>query len=234
MGNEKVATSLVGPTPTSLITNLVDNDLQSHLTPYDQAKAFQDIMDEKEWSQSELARNTPFKQAHISNRLKLLGLVDDLVKELQAGKLNLGIAQVIGGYPKEVQISRYNLLEIMKETLARKTNKDIGKINIHPNVFKRKLDEIDEKTGVSKKPVKHGRGRELTPTEKNLRAILRYGQALLEELLIFKNTDAEALTSQKTRISDVSDILNSLLEKIENQAERAGNLDGWRPEDGEM
>lgn len=82
---------------------LIENLLRQDLSPVEEARAFQQVLDEGS-SQHQLARQIGVSQAHISRRLGLLRLDEALLELVAAGRLGVDLAvTTLGGLPAELQ-----------------------------------------------------------------------------------------------------------------------------------
>ncbi len=74
---------------------LVENIQRSNLTPIEEARAYQALMDEFNLSQKELSERVGKERSTITNYLRLLRLAPDILQMLEEGKLSMGHAKAI-------------------------------------------------------------------------------------------------------------------------------------------
>lgn len=88
---------------------LVENLQREDLNPVEEAEAYRRLMTEFEMTQEEVAERVGKKRSTIANRLRLLELDDELVVEIEAGRLSAGHAKVLLGVSskgKRLQLAR--------------------------------------------------------------------------------------------------------------------------------
>jgi ParB family chromosome partitioning protein len=85
------------------VESLVENLQREDLNPIDEAKAFQQLLDETGWSQDELGKKVGRKQSTISNALRLLGLEPEVVQAIETGTLTAAHGKAIATLPSDRQ-----------------------------------------------------------------------------------------------------------------------------------
>ncbi|MBU4536583.1 ParB/RepB/Spo0J family partition protein [Patescibacteria group bacterium] len=213
------------------ISAMKSNINQTPMLALEEARGFAHIMKEKGWNQNDLAKELGIKQATISSLLVLLNLNENLTKKMACGELNVGIAKIAAKYPKRDQGDIYRMWIDLRIKIAKKNNKAFTSVNIAPNTFTRLVERKMLKKGVEKIPTTRGRGRQLTPVNKNMRAIIRHCEGLEEELSLLEKETAKSLHTQKTPFTELMLSMEKVSRLLEVQSKRITDMDGWRPED---
>lgn len=89
----------------SLVLALVENLQRSDLNPIDEARGYQRLVEEFEFTHQQIADSTGKDRATISNLLRLLGLPDAVVLMVAEGQLSAGHAKALAAMPGASAIS---------------------------------------------------------------------------------------------------------------------------------
>jgi len=89
----------------SLVLALVENLQRSDLNPIDEARGYQRLVEEFEFTHQQIADSTGKDRATISNLLRLLGLPDAVVQMVAQGQLSAGHAKALAAMPGAAAIS---------------------------------------------------------------------------------------------------------------------------------
>ncbi len=79
----------------SLVLAIVENVQRADLTPLEEARAYQALIDEFRLTQEEVARRVGKSRPAIANTLRLLQLPEDVQRELEAGRITAGHARAL-------------------------------------------------------------------------------------------------------------------------------------------
>jgi ParB family chromosome partitioning protein len=89
----------------SLVLALVENLQRSDLNPIDEARGYQRLVEEFEFTHQQIADSTGKDRATISNLLRLLGLPDAVILMVAQGQLSAGHAKALAAMPGASAIS---------------------------------------------------------------------------------------------------------------------------------
>jgi len=84
---------------TSLVMALVENLQRSDLNPVDEARGYQRLADEFEFTHQQIAESTGKDRATISNLLRILSLPEAVIAMVAEGKLSTGHAKALAAMP---------------------------------------------------------------------------------------------------------------------------------------
>lgn len=96
---------------------LVENLQREDLNPIEEAEAYRRLMEEFGLTQEEVASRVGKKRSTIANRLRILDLDEELVVEIETGRLSAGHAKVllsVSSKAKRLQLAR----KVMEEGLS--------------------------------------------------------------------------------------------------------------------
>jgi ParB family transcriptional regulator, chromosome partitioning protein len=79
----------------TLEVSIVENVQRADLNPIEEAQAYQQLIDRFGRTQQSIADSVGRSRAHIANTLRLLGLPDDILNDVQEGRLSAGHARAI-------------------------------------------------------------------------------------------------------------------------------------------
>ena len=107
---------------------LIENLQRSDLSVLEEAKGYQTLIDEYDFSQEDVARTVGKSRSAVANTLRLLGLSDEIKELLDAGKLSAGHARALLTLEDD-KIAADAAKKIVKEGLSvRETEKMVKKI----------------------------------------------------------------------------------------------------------
>lgn len=89
----------------SLVMALVENLQRSDLNPIDEARGYQRLAEEFEFTHQQIADSTGKDRATISNLLRLLTLPDAVIQMVAQGHLSTGHAKALAALPPSTAIS---------------------------------------------------------------------------------------------------------------------------------
>jgi ParB family chromosome partitioning protein len=88
---------------------LIENVQRENLTPLEEAEAYRLLIDERGFTQDEIAERVGKSRPAVTNTLRLLGLPDTVKAQLENGELTAGHARAvlaIEGVPEQVTFAR--------------------------------------------------------------------------------------------------------------------------------
>ncbi len=110
---------------------LIENIQRSDLNPLEEARAYNLLLEQFNYTQQQLAESVGKSRSHIANTLRLLNLPDSVRKQIEAGQLTAGHARtlVATDSPAELaeQIIQLGLSVREAETLTREASSHITK-----------------------------------------------------------------------------------------------------------
>lgn len=113
----------------ALSISLIENIQRANLTPVEEARAYQRLMNQQDWDQSQLAEHVGKSRSAVANRLRLLNLPDVVLDHLEEEKISAGHARALLGLNENEKIK--DVLEQItnKEWSVRKTESEIQALN---------------------------------------------------------------------------------------------------------
>ncbi|HEX2068876.1 MAG TPA: ParB/RepB/Spo0J family partition protein [Actinomycetota bacterium] len=114
----------------ALRTALIENIHREDLSPLELAAAFQDLLDELDVTQEEVAERLGYSRAHVANTIRLLSLPGDVQRLLVDGKIQAGHARALLALPDDEAKSAV-ALRVAAEGLSVRQVEDIVR-NYHP------------------------------------------------------------------------------------------------------
>lgn len=85
---------------------LVENIQRQDLTPLEEARGYQRLMDEFSYTQEELSNTVGKSRSHIANLLRLLNLPQEVKEMLEEGALTMGHARALMGAENPVAVAK--------------------------------------------------------------------------------------------------------------------------------
>lgn len=117
---------------------LVENLQREDLNPLEEARAYQLLMSQYEYTQEKVAEKVARSRPHIANMLRLLNLPEYVLSALESGEISAGHARALLGLEDRRKIHRL-LAKIVKKGLSvRQTEDMVRLINAPPEEKKRK------------------------------------------------------------------------------------------------
>src|SRR6185436_13801848 len=83
---------------------LVENLQREDLKPLELAEGYKRLIDERKWTQEQVADRVGKARVSVANALRLLGLPDEVKHQLKAGSLDMGHAKALLGLQKPAEI----------------------------------------------------------------------------------------------------------------------------------
>ena len=79
---------------------LVENLQREDLSPLEEAEGYRRLLEEREWTQEQVAERVGKERSTVANSLRLLALPAELKQLLEAGELDMGHARALLGVPR--------------------------------------------------------------------------------------------------------------------------------------
>jgi ParB family chromosome partitioning protein len=151
---------------------LVENLQREDLKPMELAEGYKRLIEERRWTQEQVADRVGKARVSVANALRLLQLPDEVKQQLKAGSLDMGHAKALLGLPKPaemVSLARAIVAEKLsvRETEARvregKTQAPAGskkkaQARQSPEA-KRLVEDLQRKLGTKVRIVEKGQGK---------------------------------------------------------------------------
>ena len=170
---------------------LIENIQREELNPIEEAKAFERLTTEFNFTQDKIAQVLGKDKSTISNSIRLLGLPQKIQEHVLEGAITAGHAKAILGLPMENEQYRVCNVVINKGLSVRETEK----------LVERRRAE----TGMQKKPVKH---------DHNLDGIaIEMQQALGTRVKIFHGKKRGTIQIEYYSVEDLNRILGIMVSK---------------------
>lgn len=120
--------------------SIIENVQREDLNVIEEARAYQKLIKQFDYSQQEIADKVSKSRSHVTNLLRLTSLEEKVQQMLQHGELSMGHARCLVGIDNAVEIAN----EIVSKQLSvRQTEQLIAKINKKPSKVK-KSDNISD------------------------------------------------------------------------------------------
>lgn len=94
---------------------LVENLQREDLSPLEEAEGYRRLMEERRWTQEQVASRVGKERSSVANALRLLGLPDEVKKFLAQGELDMGHCRALLGVSKSS-----DLLALARSAVAEK------------------------------------------------------------------------------------------------------------------
>ena len=85
---------------------LVENLQREDLSPLEEAEGFRRLLDERKWTQEQVADRVGKERSTVANALRLLALPEEVKKLLREGQLEMGHARALLGLPKKDEMTQ--------------------------------------------------------------------------------------------------------------------------------
>ena len=137
----------------SLEFAIVENVQRSDLNPIEEAKGYQNLIDDFNYDQEKVSKFIGKSRTHVTNCLRLLSLPKEVILLIEENKISQGHAKMLvsldNAYFLARKIIKKKLSVRQVESLIRslKSTKGKNKINKNPNIMNLE-STIEEKTGI--------------------------------------------------------------------------------------
>ena len=132
---------------------LIENLQRENLNPVEEARAYKNILENKEVTPESLSKIIGKSRSHISNTVRLLELNDQILEYIEEGRLSMGHARTLIGVPnalelaKEIIDKKLSVRDIEKSTSKYKKSRPNKKNLKDPNIIDLEK-ELSEKIGL--------------------------------------------------------------------------------------
>jgi ParB family transcriptional regulator, chromosome partitioning protein len=120
---------------------IVENVQRSDLNPVEEALGYQQLIDEHDYTQSDLGAVIGKSRSHVANSLRLLKLPDGVLVMLQSGLISAGHARTLVTASNPEQMAQ----RIVKEGLSVRQSEILSQHLLNPKPAKEKLERHFEK-----------------------------------------------------------------------------------------
>ncbi len=157
----------------TMVLALIENIQRADLSPIEEAKAYQWLLETHGISQDELAKRVGKERSSIANTLRLLKLHPSVLKALDDGSLSVGHAKVICGVPFEHQLVVLS---------------DVQKKHLSVRSLEEWIDRYKPVSGVKKQSLKRENKSKMDPQYDRLR---QHAEERLNARVLIKQTGAQ-------------------------------------------
>ena len=166
---------------------LIENIQREDLNAVEEATAFRQLQDEFGMKQSDIAKKVGLSRVAVTNKIRILGLPEEVKEAILNGKITEGHARALLGLSDKDSIVAAMDIVIKRELSVRDTEAMVRKINYGRGTTRNKLKRLDQETedianriakklGVQAKIVPLSRGGKITirfASKTELRDILK-------------------------------------------------------------
>jgi ParB family chromosome partitioning protein len=152
---------------------LVENLQREDLKPLELAEGYKRLIDERRWTQEQVADRVGKARVSVANALRLLGLPDEVKGQLKAGALDMGHAKALLGLPKAAEIVSLARAVVAERLSVRETEARVreGRTQAPPAGVKKKashrvspearrmVEDLQRKLGTKVRIVERGGGK---------------------------------------------------------------------------
>lgn len=83
---------------------LVENLQREDLSPLEEAEGYRRLLEERKWTQEQVAERVGKERSTVANALRLLGLPAEVKQLLEAAELDMGHARALLGLPRQAEM----------------------------------------------------------------------------------------------------------------------------------
>jgi ParB family chromosome partitioning protein len=152
---------------------LIENIQREDLNAVEEATAFKQLQDEFGLKQSDIAKKVGLSRVAVTNKIRILGLPEEVKEAILNGKITEGHARALLGLSDKDSIVAAMDIVIKRELSVRDTEAMVRKINYGRGTTRNKLkrldqemediaDRISKKLGAQTKIVPLSRGGKIT------------------------------------------------------------------------
>jgi ParB family chromosome partitioning protein len=170
---------------------LIENIQREDLNPVEEARAYSEMLEKFDITQSELAKQVGKSRSNVSNMIRLLKLADKVKNHLQQGAITIGHARALLSLEKEeTQIAACENI-IIQDLTVRETEKYVDKLK---NPFRNKKEKNQKE--------------ELEPAWQ--KAVVELEKKLNTKVKIKQRKKNKLLTIEVDNIEKLNDLLDKL------------------------
>jgi ParB family transcriptional regulator, chromosome partitioning protein len=100
---------------------LVENLQREDLSPLEEAEGFRRLLDERKWTQEQVADRVGKERSTVANALRLLALPEEVKKLMREGALEMGHARALLGLPKKDEMTQLARAVVAEKLSVRET-----------------------------------------------------------------------------------------------------------------
>jgi len=144
---------------------IIENVQREDLNPIDRANAFQQLIDEFNFSQEQVAKKIGQSRSQITNTLRLLNLPNEVKRAIIEDKISEGHAKVLLSLPSQADVLRHFNRVLANSLTVRETEKQVRKVPVKAHQRKVSTDpninsleeRLSKELGTKVKITKHGK-----------------------------------------------------------------------------
>ncbi len=119
---------------------IIENIQRSDLNPYEEALGYNELLENYDYTQEELATSLGKSRAYISNLTRLLKLPDNVLQFLKEGSITIGHARALIGVDSGFEIAKNIIKKRLSVRDTERLVKEYSKKNLKPKMTKREKD----------------------------------------------------------------------------------------------
>ena len=100
---------------------LVENLQREDLSPLEEAEGFRRLLEERKWTQEQVADRVGKERSTVANALRLLGLPEEVKKLLKEGALEMGHARALLGLSQKSEMTQLAKAVVAEKLSVRET-----------------------------------------------------------------------------------------------------------------
>ena len=122
---------------------LVENLQREDLSPLEEAEGYRRLLEERKWTQEQVAERVGKERSSVANALRLLGLPAEVKQLLEAGELDMGHARALLGLPRPLEMVALARAVVAEKLSVRETESRVkaGKTGKGPKAAPRQSPE---------------------------------------------------------------------------------------------
>jgi ParB family chromosome partitioning protein len=125
---------------------LIENIQREDLNAVEEATAFRQLQEEFGMKQSDIAKKVGLSRVAVTNKIRILGLPEEVKEAILNGKITEGHARALLGLSDKDSIVAAMDIVIKRELSVRDTEAMVRKINYGRGTTRSKLKKLDEET----------------------------------------------------------------------------------------
>jgi len=125
---------------------LIENIQREDLNAVEEALAFKQLQEEFGLKQTEIAKKVGLSRVAVTNKIRILGLPEEVKEAILNGKITEGHARALLGLADKDSIVAAMDIVIKRELSVRDTEAMVRKINYGRGTTRKKLKQLDQET----------------------------------------------------------------------------------------
>ncbi len=148
---------------------LVENLQREDLSPLEEAEGYRRLLEERKWTQEQVAERVGKERSTVANSLRLLALPAEVKQLLEAGELDMGHARALLGVPKTPEMVQLARQVVAEKLSVRETEKRVkagrapakagkGAARVTPEA-RRLVEDLQRRLGTKVRLTERGAGK---------------------------------------------------------------------------